>query len=622
MIWKASEFSSVLISFAFAALWLQRKGTAEQRRLTCSCTLIVCAIVWTAAAFPSSWLPATLPNAVPSIQAAIDQGSMPAVKDVLPSSASETAHALVSRATSVAVGSEFDWNALYALGVGLSLLIWLGGWVHSLRLVRTGRNDSDLQSKSNMRTCLVPRLKTPLCLGWPYRCILLPVEAVEWDASTLEMVMRHEETHIQRQDHAWIHLAHLLCIVQWFNPLAWLLARRLRIECEQVADNSVLGLGVAPSRYAEVLLAFQTSKPSLFSLSAAQPIYRQSGFAKRLESILSPATKRNTMNKKSAITIATVVVLGCGAVATFTFARAKQHFAPSFWLTGAHDSRLPHQEYYERREAEVGQIGMMVQGKPVVWDIHGNIIPSDQIIDHKWQPDRQFALTAVQSKRHMNPHAQYGHIVFRVKARPDDGVPGAVAEIQPEPSENNPGWGTDLPTQYLKTEHSWHYFVSPHAVFPTAFKEATNRKDIALFGHGQATGNWRITLAKPIDEGSIDKLPLFSKWTAEPAGKSQDQFEEDRAKRHNSPAWTMVRFTRPTMVSHKIHFFRKDGSEIPDSLVSGEYVEKPAKNHYIEVFYFVGVPTTEIGDVRVTTRKSVGIVFSGILMSPNGGPSA
>ncbi|MDR3692029.1 MAG: M56 family metallopeptidase [Fimbriimonas sp.] len=619
MIWKASILSSILISLAFAALWLQRRATAEQRRLTCACALVACAIVWVLAFVPSNWLPAVQPNPTPKISATVEQVPASSPKNAPTASTLNTARTLVDRASLATVRPEFGWQPLYLMGVWLTLLLWLGGWVFALRMAFSGRTDEGLRSRSHWRTCLVPRLTTPLCLGWPCRCILLPVEAAEWDASTLEMVIRHEESHIRRQDHAWMHLAHLLCIAHWFNPLAWILARRLRIECEHVADNTVLSLGVQPSRYAEVLLAFQASGTTLLPLGATQPMFRRSGLALRLESILSPATRRNPMNRRNALIAATVAVCGCGIVALYAFGRAKQVFEPATWYS-ATPASTPHPEYSEQREAEVGQIGMMNLARPVIWDRNGSLVPEYNVVQHKWQPDREFALTAAQAKRRIQPHARYAHIVVRVKALPSDGQPEASAEIVPEPNKNNPGAGTDLPTEYVMTKDGWHYFVSPHAVFPEAFKEKTDRKDIGPFGHGLATGTWRFTVGKPVDEGSIDKLHLFSKWTVEPAPKSNEFADQEIAKLTNSKVWTKVQFRRPTMVWQMIHFFRRDGSEIPDSLVSSEYFDKPAINHFMQAIYYVGVPAKEIGDVRVTTRKSVDVTFSGIPLSPQGGP--
>ena len=460
----------------------------------------------------------------------------------------------------------------------------------------------------------MPNLSTPLCLGWPCRCILLPIEATSWDSTTLEMVIQHEECHIKRQDHAWIHLAHLLCIVQWFNPLAWLLARRLRFECENVADNTVLNLGVNPTRYAELLLSFQSTKPLMLPLSAAQPIYRRSGLARRLESILSSTTRRNPMNRKTAILIALAVTSGCIVVSGFTFAKSRHQLPFNAHSSNVQPAAVHFPEYSVQREVQVVQVGTMDGKNRIVWDSNGNLVPDNQVIEHKWQPDRYFAVSEAQAKKHANPHARYRHIVFRVRALPTDGKPEAWFEADPGRNPNSPGLGVDLPTEYLMTKDGWHYLVPPHATFPIA------GNDIPLRGQEDASGSLHVTLTKPVDQGSTWQAPHFSKWTAEPASKPQEMSMEESIKLSHSDVWSKVSISHPSMIWQKAHFFKKDGSEIPDSLVSYEYLEGPSRNHILPMYYYVGVAPTELGDVRVTTRKSVNVNVSSIPMSPRKTP--
>jgi TonB family protein len=68
------------------------------------------------------------------------------------------------------------------------------------------------------------------------------------------VVLAHELAHIGRQD--WLcHLAaEALRAAYWFNPLLWILARRLRVESEQACDDAVLATGLDGSTYATHLL--------------------------------------------------------------------------------------------------------------------------------------------------------------------------------------------------------------------------------------------------------------------------------------------------------------------------------------------------------------------------------
>jgi hypothetical protein len=80
--------------------------------------------------------------------------------------------------------------------------------------------------------------------------------------------------------------------------------------------------------------------------------------------------------------------------------------------------------------------------------------------------------------------------------------------------------------------------------------------------------------------------------------------------------WSKVTFKKPTQIWEQAHFFNKDGKEIPESLVDGEFVDAPSVNHTMKAIYYVGVAPSQIGDVRITTRKSVSVQFDNLPMSP------
>jgi hypothetical protein len=59
---------------------------------------------------------------------------------------------------------------------------------------------------------------------------------------------RHELAHVRRHD--WIIQigSELVRIANWFNPLVWLAASRLRLESERACDDAVVNLGVSGPR--------------------------------------------------------------------------------------------------------------------------------------------------------------------------------------------------------------------------------------------------------------------------------------------------------------------------------------------------------------------------------------
>ena len=64
--------------------------------------------------------------------------------------------------------------------------------------------------------------------------------------STHEMqeIMNHEREHIQQRHWLDLLLVELICVVQWFNPFAWIYARLVRQNHEFLADEKALQCSV------------------------------------------------------------------------------------------------------------------------------------------------------------------------------------------------------------------------------------------------------------------------------------------------------------------------------------------------------------------------------------------
>ncbi|MEQ1798467.1 MAG: M56 family metallopeptidase [Lacibacter sp.] len=70
----------------------------------------------------------------------------------------------------------------------------------------------------------------------------------------LKEIIRHEFVHVKQKHSIDILLAELLCIILWFNPVAWLLRKAIRQNLEFIADHKVLEEGLDKKQYQYLLL--------------------------------------------------------------------------------------------------------------------------------------------------------------------------------------------------------------------------------------------------------------------------------------------------------------------------------------------------------------------------------
>ena len=131
------------------------------------------------------------------------------------------------------------------------------------------------------------RFAMPVTFGARRAVIILPRAASSWDTERLDIVLRHELSHVLRSDWVWQVVAQACCAVSWFNPLVWLAHRRLRVAAELACDQHVLDSGLEPVRYAGELIAIARACCERPGLRGAIPFLRGSDIDMRIEALLS-----------------------------------------------------------------------------------------------------------------------------------------------------------------------------------------------------------------------------------------------------------------------------------------------------------------------------------------------
>jgi TonB family protein len=141
---------------------------------------------------------------------------------------------------------------VYGAGVLILLLRLVIGRVWSRRLRASAHV---VPGQPFLESALV---HVPVTVGLLRPAIILPETWRSWPADTLAAVVAHEHAHASRRDGLWATLALLHRAIHWINPLSWWLARHLVSLSERASDDAALGRGIAPTRYAEILLGFAT----------------------------------------------------------------------------------------------------------------------------------------------------------------------------------------------------------------------------------------------------------------------------------------------------------------------------------------------------------------------------
>ena len=162
----------------------------------------------------------------------------------------------------------------------------------------------------------------PMSWGLRRPVILLPEGADRWHNGRLVSVLLHELSHVRRRDCFSQIVAEVALALHWPNPLAWLAARRLRVEREHACDDAVVAAGARPSDYAEELVSlargFQTApRSTMAAVAMARPVH----LAARIRVLLQERRARG-LSAAAALACAGLALGGSAAVASLSPAPA------------------------------------------------------------------------------------------------------------------------------------------------------------------------------------------------------------------------------------------------------------------------------------------------------------
>ncbi|MEZ5978193.1 MAG: M56 family metallopeptidase [Planctomycetota bacterium] len=135
----------------------------------------------------------------------------------------------------------------------------------------------------------------------------------------LELVLAHELAHLRRRDHVVRWIEWLACVAFWWNPVAWIARRNLRIEEEVCCDALVIAsLGAKPKAYATSLLdAIELlARPVLRPPAVASAMDSGGALTRRMNMILAnPAAALGRNRALGAAALLSIVFVPLGIAA-------------------------------------------------------------------------------------------------------------------------------------------------------------------------------------------------------------------------------------------------------------------------------------------------------------------
>jgi TonB family protein len=329
--------TSLIVLVALAGAALLRRQSAAVRHWVLATAIICSAVVPALGLVVPSWhLPIGAVSSLPPVAPVINAAAQQAQAGLVPRDGTDRG-SIVTRGPLLTLFA--TTAAIWIAGVGISLLILVAGlarleWIAS----RARRIDDGPWAELAERISREYGLRRPAALlqsdhptllvtwGLIRPRVILPRSAPLWTDGRAQVVLLHELAHIKRRDWLFQMLAEILRSAYWFNPLVWIVCRRLREESEHATDDAVLDRGVAGPEYATHLLdiarAFTChNRPWLPAAAIARP----SSLERRIAAMLSSRANRAPASRPVRLTtmaalfaLAVAVASAQGAFATFS----------------------------------------------------------------------------------------------------------------------------------------------------------------------------------------------------------------------------------------------------------------------------------------------------------------
>jgi uncharacterized protein YjbI with pentapeptide repeats/beta-lactamase regulating signal transducer with metallopeptidase domain len=161
-------------------------------------------------------------------------------------------------------------------------------------------------------------IETPVAIGFGRPVILIPTELANVDGLTgIETLVLHEHAHLRRYDD-WTNLVQrIIERIFWFNPILWIVGRRIALEREIASDDEVVEKTGAAHEYATSLwrLAREMRMPE-HAVVAPGALLTRKQISVRIEQLLDKNRARLRRSPAAALGVVLAGTLAVAFVAT------------------------------------------------------------------------------------------------------------------------------------------------------------------------------------------------------------------------------------------------------------------------------------------------------------------
>ncbi len=169
----------------------------------------------------------------------------------------------------------------------------------------------ELGIHSSVRVLMVRNFVSPALNASLTPLIVMPEQMSGQSKEKIEFALRHEFTHLKRRDHLVCLLLAALRIVYWFNPIAWLASKQIKMDMETACDSAA----VSPmsqeetKRYATTVLEMYAKERVRFVLGMSFGLTKKTA-ERRVRGIFM--RKHSTPGARTAaLLLAAVLLLAC-----------------------------------------------------------------------------------------------------------------------------------------------------------------------------------------------------------------------------------------------------------------------------------------------------------------------